>query len=131
DQDAQKLNVGIFITGKGKAWFDDASLEVVDDATPTSEKMPPSVTRALAEAENAPQQPFFTPWLWLALLTIVLSTFAMLPSARPSGSFAKVAFRFAAVYWFLYCLPNLIASLVPYAGMKLAGWYERAATWIV
>ena len=132
DKDAQRLNVGIFVSGKGQAWFDDASLEVVDDSTPASRmQMPPAVTRAFAQAENAPQQPFFTPWLWLALLAIVLSTVAMLPPASPAGATAKVAFRFAAIYWFLYCLPNFLGSLVPYRGANLGGWYDQASMWIV
>jgi hypothetical protein len=128
DQDAQRLNVGVLIQGKGKAWFDDASLEVVDDATPST--LSPTA-RALAAAEDAPQQPFFTHWLWLALLAIVMSVIAMLPSASPAGATAKVAFRFAAIYWFLYCLPNLVEALVPVAGATIAGWYEKAGTWIV
>jgi len=142
DRDAQRLNVGILILGKGQVWFDDASLEVVADDTPSSQvkideprtgggPMPPAVTRAFAEAERAPQQPFFTYWLWLALLGIVMSTIAMLPSASPAGTGAKVAFWFAAVYWFLYSLPNLMAALIPLAGATLAGWYEQASTWIV
>jgi hypothetical protein len=130
DEDAQKLNVGVFIIGKGRAWFDDATLEVVDDATPSSGPIPTAVTRAFTEAENAPQQPFFTPWLWLALLAIAMSAIAMMPSASPAGPLAKVAFRFAAIYWFLYCLPNLVEALVPVVGVKLAGWYEKAGTGI-
>src|SRR5260221_2016027 len=67
DQDAQRLYVGVFVLGKGQAWFDDASLEVVDADTPSSgTRMPAAVTRAFDAAENAPQQPFFTHWLWLA-----------------------------------------------------------------
>jgi uncharacterized membrane protein YphA (DoxX/SURF4 family) len=134
DADAQTLNVGIFIIGKGRAWFDDVSLEVVDDATPATGRaqLSPAVMRAFAEAESAPQQPFYTPWLWLALLAILLSTIAMLPSAGPRGSsfVRKGAFRFAAIYWLLYCGPGLIESLVPFAGATLARWDERASTWI-
>lgn len=131
-EDAQRLNVGIFVLNKGQACFDDASLEVVDDDTPSSRpQMPAAVTRAFGEAESAPQQPFFTPWLWPALLAIVMSIIAMWPSAPPAGASAKVAFRFAAIYWLLYCLPNFMEPLVPIAGAKLAEWYERAGTSIV
>ncbi len=82
-----------------------------NQASPT---LPPGVTKAFSEAENAPQQPFLTNWLWLAGIALVMSTIAMLPSdvrgaastasTRSSNVLIKVTFRFAAIYWCMYCL---------------------------
>lgn len=37
DEDAEKINVGVFLSGRGKVWVDDTSLEVVgQDVEPTS-----------------------------------------------------------------------------------------------
>ena len=35
-KDAKRINVGMFVIGKGKVWIDDATLEVVDDKTPVT-----------------------------------------------------------------------------------------------
>lgn len=142
-EDAERLNVGIFVIGRGKAWLDNASVAVADEnAKSTEMKMasqggrtpPPLVMKALREAENAPQQPFFTHWLWLALIAIVLSALAMcgpLPSpltdeeiddgvVRNIDPVRKFALRFAVCYWGVYCIDNL-AGVIPYVG-PVFGW---------
>jgi hypothetical protein len=88
--------------------------------------------KAFGEAENAPQQPFFTNWLWLAGLALFLSTIAMLPSAvdvsapdahpRNSRILGKVAFRFAAIYWCMYCLFSSIPVWYGHASRPVVEW---------
>lgn len=156
-EDAERINVGMFLIGKGTAWIDDASLTVVDDKTPTSEMkvtqqgggrppMSPILQKAFADAENAPQQPFFTHWLWLPLIAIVLSVLAMLgplPAPWPSSDkelavapadnidfFRKFGLRFAVVYWGLYCLDDMVAA-IPWIGMPLRAWHTQANSYVV
>ena len=44
DEDAQTINIGVFLRGRGKVWVDDASLEVVgQDVEPTSVRPSPGL----------------------------------------------------------------------------------------
>lgn len=151
--DAVRLNVGIFVIGRGQAWVDEARLEIADAAAPTTamkldpappsalQQIPPAVQRALANAQDAPQQPFFTHWLWLAALAMILSFVAMWPAAQSAGvpagmtsgagRFSKFAFRFALLYWVLYCFPNLVTSILPVVGVRIRAGYSWANTWVV
>ncbi len=124
-EDAEKLVVGMFVIGSGKAWIDDAHLEVVADDTPST-----SMTNiiAAAAAATAPKQPFFTPWLWLAGISLVLFVISQVESPRALGQpneparrdadtaalgwLPKFALRFAVGYWLLYCLPAPVNELL-------------------
>lgn len=104
DEDAVALNVGLLVFGKAKVWIDDASIEIVDDQTKTTTMD----SRGVSGSANAPPQPFFTGWLWLALIALVL--FAV---SQTKNSFAqRFALRFTIGYWLLYCFPTLIMGIV-------------------
>ncbi len=156
--DAEKLNVGIFLIGKGKAWFDDASLEVADEKAKSTDmkisqpgggrQMSPALQKAFAAAENAPQQPFFTHWLWLPLIAMILSALAMcgpLPRpltdeeidaevdegvARNIDPLRKFALRFAVCYWGVYCIDDLVGA-VPYVGWAFAWVFNKVNSAVV
>lgn len=176
DADADKIFVGVFLTGQGKAWIDDASLEIVDDATlstaePPSNsagsrtprqaaspsRFPPVLMKAFRDAENAPSQPFFTPWLWLVLAALILFGISVIPP-KPTevmidgqpvqknvlGVAAKFALRFSVAYWLLYSFPKPFVSLLSYLGMipflgttlltwvsKFLGWYNERVSQLV
>lgn len=158
DEDADKIIVGLLCLGKSKIWFDDASFEVVGDDVPTTGKssnqttaegdqkqpprsgMSPVLMKALAEADNAPRQPFFTPWLWLVVIAIGLfavsglgSSVAKVPPGVVaegskaglafSGFVAGFAFRFSLVYWLVYNFPIPLSSLIPKYGAMFQAWY--------
>jgi hypothetical protein len=102
--DAQRIVLGTMTLGQCLVLVDEATLEVVG-----AEAAPTTSGDALA---NAPTQPFFTPWLVLPLVALVLFGLGFLGCGRV-GTFA-LAFTF--VYWTLYALPTLVASLVPWWG---------------
>lgn len=152
-EDAEKVVVGIFLIGRGKAWFDNASLAVAEDAAKSTDMkipqrsgpaMSPVLQKAFADAENAPPQPFFTHWLWLPLIAIALSALAMcgpLPSpltddeidegmVRNIDPVRKFALRFAVCYWGVYCLDDIV-SVLPWIGPKFAPVYARANSVLV
>ncbi len=166
DDDAERIVIGMFLIGVGKAWIDDASFVEVDKNTPTTDakpagsknksskksssrasrfRMPEAVMRALGEAEHAPQQPFWTHWLWLPLIAVVLFVLSTIPPRETevmlkgeeketrwvSGHVAKFAFRFSFAYWLLYCLPSPFSRLIPYLGNKLAAWHQQGLKPIV
>ncbi|HEX5052155.1 MAG TPA: hypothetical protein VFZ65_10305, partial [Planctomycetota bacterium] len=144
--DAERIVCGMFVTGKGKAWLDDASLAVVDESVATTgeaaasaanSRMHPAVRRAFGEAENAPRQPFFTPWLWLPVFALLTFAVALWPMRRrgdvdgvvvaPPGRVRWFAIRFTIAYWLLYCLPSPFAQLLPWLGPQLGaahGWLD-------
>ncbi len=103
-EDAERLALGVFVLGNGKAWIDDASLAEVGQDVATTNKVvptakpekdsessppprpryqpPPSVRRALATAADAPTQPFWTWWLLLPAIAIGLGLLGMSPTRR-------------------------------------------------
>lgn len=103
DDDAERLNVGLILIGKAKAWIDDASLEIVPD----EEKVSTKVTGRSMTAEETLPQPFFNGWLWLAGFAI-----ALMILSQQSNSFAqRFALRFALIYWLLYSFPTLVTGI--------------------
>jgi hypothetical protein len=126
EQKANRIVFGMFMIGQGRAWIDNVSLETVDSATRSTASVTPSrgldpiLAKALAEADKAPRQAFFTHWLWLPLLAIGLSCWAMwrgsvcVPaennvageSSTGENLLKRFALRFAIVYWVLYLLPG-------------------------
>ena len=102
-EDATGMFLGMLVIGKCKAWIDDASLEIVD----ASESKTTAIDTA-ALTEDAPRQSFFSPWLWLAGLTILLLLFAN----ASNSFFQRFALRFSVVYWIVYCFPTLITGLL-------------------
>jgi hypothetical protein len=153
--DAEKLVVGIFLIGRGTAWFDNASLQPADSSAKTTDMkisqgggrtISPALQKAFAEAENAPPQPFFTNWLWLAFLAIILSALAMcgpLPAPfknskeeaviqlpRNIDLLRKFSLRFSVLYWGVYCLDDIF-SRVPWIGPKIATAYAELDSRVV
>lgn len=143
--DAVQLALGVFVLGRGKAWFDDAALETAaSDAKPTGDQeqrrlsgMDPRVAAALAAAEQAPQQPFWTPWLALPALAMALFVLGLTPLQRPrgvpestepspSGPEVSVvrwfALRFTIAYWLLAYLPAPFPSVLAWLPGIGATW---------
>lgn len=106
-------------------------------------RMSPLVAEAMAQAENAPQQPFWNHWLWLGVAALVL----FLLSARPArmvefvdnrggytqrsvmGWVPKFAFRFSLIYWVLYSFPRPLNSLSYYLGKPISTWMQSFFSW--
>jgi len=145
--DATRIALGLFVLGNGKAWLDDVSFEAVDaGSVPTTAKesaarwpsIDPRVQQALAAAERAPRQPFWTPWLVLPVLAIGLFLLGLWPARRPDGPEAPAtepgplrwfALRFTILYWLLYCLPGPFAQLVAYLPEVGGTWSSFLNTW--
>ena len=153
NDDAEGIVCGMFVSGKGKAWLDDVTLTEAGEDEKTSEmKLPedlpknvarnrpsisPQLAKALQEAESAPTQPFFTHWLWLPVVALTLFVVALSPAGTSKTTdklekvnwLRKFAIRFTVSYWLLYCLPNPFATLIPWAGFRLAeahDWCEKS-----
>ncbi len=133
EEKANRIVFGMFLVGKGQAWIDNVSLEIVDSKTQSTSStassipgMNPLVAKAFAVADKAPRQPFFNHWLWLALFAIGLSCYGMwrgsvlAPTvnsgveASPVGEslLKRFALRFAIAYWILYLIPGPFPALV-------------------
>ena len=126
--DATNVVFGAFIVGRGQAWIDDATFEEVDaDVASTAPKraarrqMSPVLRAAMAAAADAPQQPFFTPWLALPAFALLMFSIAFWPRRRaaagedaplrPRGAIRQFAMFFSIAYWLLYCLPGPFQQL--------------------
>ncbi|MEM7559406.1 MAG: hypothetical protein AAF394_09800, partial [Planctomycetota bacterium] len=111
------------------------------------------VRQAMQEAESAPQQSLFSPWLLLALVALILFALAALPTTwgirqhkeesdeseatLEAGHLRRFCFRFACVYWLLYCLPAPFSNILGQLGFiatpfrQLVAWYTSASTFVV
>ncbi|MEM7457369.1 MAG: hypothetical protein AAF456_23740 [Planctomycetota bacterium] len=171
DDDAEQIIVGMFVIGTGKAWIDRVSFEEVgdevattgqsldpesdtgdddsdssddEDESPSRFQMDPLVMEAFANADKAPQQPFFTHWLWLVALTVLLFGLSAVPtrlgddsntqgnSSRTSlvaGIVTRFAFRFSFCYWIIYSFPvltgTLLTPLIPEQWATFQTWYSE------
>ena len=165
DDDAENIIVGVIVFGNCRVELDTTSIEVVDDDTETTDtqsnnnkdnkkntasqrpSISPRLMRALQEAENAPQQPFFNHWLWIPFIVFVLFGLSVLPdkevevltrgdksTEKVSGGVAKIAFRFSFAYWIIYNWSFLLRSIIPVYGFKVDMWYQQllasAAQWV-
>lgn len=147
-KDADRIVLGIFVIGEGKAWLDDVTFAVAAEDKKTtnakpgggsrsSRQMDPRVLKALQEAGDAPQQPFWTWWLLLPALAIGLFCFAMWPLRRMTAadkdaplvaakpSIARwFALDFTIIYWLLYCLPRPLGDVLGRLGGALRATEE-------
>ena len=101
DDDAVRIAVGLLLLGTGKAWIDDATLEVVSESTPATGAIALGPNRpmgAQVRREQDKPQPFFTAWLWLPVIALVL--FGL--SQSNLGIVQRIAFRFSFAYWLSY-----------------------------
>ncbi len=142
---ATRLNVGMFVIGPGKAWVDDASLEVVGEEVASTSWMTPAMMDAMAVAEEAPVQPFFSPWLLLALVACLLFALSQRGGSPTSeskvdgretekpklGAMTKFAFRFSMLYWLLYNLPQPLPSITPEFAQPAVAAYQEGADSLV
>lgn len=162
-EDATGIALGMFVIGKAVVWIDDVTLSVVDSETKStnmldgkgvsqnarrSSSIDPVVMKALREADNAPQQPFWNPWLWFVAVGMVLM---MLGERKPSlintasegeperfekvlGGFTKFAFRFTFCYWLFYIVPQPFVSLSNRVGAYLMtgkkAVQDRVVPWV-
>lgn len=163
--DAERIALGLFVIGSGKAWLDDVTLEVVPEDTPVTRQtattggnqISPEVRAALARAEEAPRQAFFTWWLLLPLLAGVLFAMGVWPEWKAgsppagelkklppdpsgklvgsgwsvSGRFRNFAFRFTFVYWLLFCLPPLVPEVLGSYGFWFSSAWNRLVSVVV
>ncbi|MFK7770383.1 MAG: DoxX family protein [Mariniblastus sp.] len=141
DDDAERMTVGMLVFAKTKAWIDDVSLEVIEknEAEPTAKiVVRPAPRRRTSRAVSSngsvasTTQPFFTHWLWLAVITIGLFAISQLGlgwSKHGSGLeietrelpfFQKLAIKFSVVYWVVYCFPRPFTD-VTFGLVGLAG----------
>ncbi len=150
DEDAVNLACGIFITGTGIARVDDLVIEIADPAAATTEMkipaasasarpaMDPLVMKAWESAENAPQQPFFTHWLWLPASALLLFAIAFWPTKAQTETnlnssilpsrIRLLAIRFTVAYWLMYSLPSPFSNVIPWLGQQLSvcrSWLEN------
>lgn len=124
DDDAQSISLGMFIKGKGKAWIDDVSLEVIEDedAKVTTMTIPDRAVRGGAQSQS---QPFFTAWLLLPLIALTLFGLSYRPTIDNRLDWLyRFAFRFTFAYWLLYSLPSPIGSVIPYYGYRLTAYFK-------
>ena len=157
DPQAAAINVGWKMIGIGRAWIDDISLEEVDASVPLtvpaseeeetsdSEDSPErsAIIKAYNEVEAAPQQPFFTPWMWCAAVALILFAVGSLPagetrmvSASPLeypteqrvnlGFFHKFAFRFVVIYWVLFFIKIPFLSYLGEFLQEVSSGYQDA-----
>lgn len=130
-EDASGVVLGMFLRGKGKAWIDDVSMEVVEK----------SVRETAVDPSKAPQQSFWTWWLLLPAFAITMFFVGMWPTrpkvvpqeppvelANPDmGWMRYFALRFTVCYWLLYALPAPIGMLLTSLGavfVEMAQWFE-------
>ena len=155
DSQATGLRVGLILAGSGKAWIDDATLEMVASDTPTTTQesasaqpaksgTPPSSVKSASAtsssqranaipATQADSQPFFVKWLWLVLVALVLMVLSQIrprPERRVLPSCHEFAFRFSFVYWILYTLTNSFRSL-PWLKTDVGRAYIKASASVV
>ena len=144
DDNATSINVGMLLLGRGRAWLDDASLEIVSGDTPQTG------FQSSGQARSNPQ-PFFVSWLWLVAITLVL--FVLSHAAGPAtatktahgpespetnadsdalnagaswmGLLHRFAFRFSFVYWLLYSLPVPFSNVFPFLRSVVYAPYQQ------
>ncbi len=151
DATAERMIAGMFVLGNGQAWIDDVTLEVVADEVPTTgtstkssaaarPQFSPELQKAFAAAHLAPQQPFFTLWLVLPLVAVVLFAVALTEwQSKSSLEQRSAAFRllckfalgFTICYWLLYFLPAPLTSILDWAGVPASVWRQTAENWVV
>ena len=105
-KDARAIVFGVLTIGPCLVRIDDATLEAVDNDVTT--------TGSASAMADAPQQPFFSAWLWLPV--VALGLFALAYLGR--GWLARFALGFTLVYWALYTFSTLLASLLPFVGTR-------------
>jgi hypothetical protein len=144
-KDATSISLGMFVIGRGVAWLDAVSLEVAGDSEKATDmkiassagtpRLTPALQKAMLEADQSPRQPFWSIWLLLPMVALLLFMIAMWGNrdelkwdekvaveesdgVKNIGRLRKFSIRFTAAYWFLYCWPQPWAYLLPI----LWGW---------
>ena len=107
--DATQVTLGLGVTGRGKVWLDDVTLEAVDASVEIT--TPPGVApiegslsaqfakdpaSRQAEAMHAQQQPFWTAWLLVAGAAVALCVLGMWPLRRSADESPRQADVLAA-----------------------------------
>jgi hypothetical protein len=143
DDDAATLVVGLLLVGKGKAWIDDATLEVVSETTEVTAKKMPETQQKTAANPSAGKQPSAAqrpsaaqgnsseaqrsiaqavqkaalqkpqPFFVAWLWLPVIALVLFGLSQTKLGLVQRFAFRFSFAYWLLYSLPKPLLSLIP------------------
>ncbi|MFK7738800.1 MAG: hypothetical protein AB8H80_00650 [Planctomycetota bacterium] len=141
-EDATRITVGMLVMAPCVASLDGASLAAVDANTATTLSL---IDRAKLDAVNAPQQAFWTPWLVLPALAMLLFVLGMravrvrgpvpdldegldVEAARVPlrvGVVGSFAFRFTAIYWLLYCAPMLLTSVLSFFAHERLGAFGQ------
>lgn len=97
---------------------------------------------ARQQAADAPRQPFFNHWLWLAAFALILFGIAYIPrglsvasAANPNGSsifdiVQRFAFRFTVLYFCLFFFPAPL-TYIPWLGMLIYPYLHAVDSTIV
>ncbi len=125
DDDATRIALGLLVFGNCKVWLDDVSLDVVDQDT----KLTPS---SAGVPGNDSPQPFYSHWLWLAVLAISLMVVSQteIKSTR-AAILQRFSVRFSLAYWLLYYLPTPLVSIFAIFKFDLATRYQWCVTKVV
>ena len=155
-EDAEGIALGLFLTGPGSVWMDDASLEVTTQST-TGQQSSAAMQQAMRRAAAAPQQPFFTWWLLLPLAAMAAFVLSMTTLRQPTtaqtsnrdSTNAPIAleltpldndtlplwrsflFRFTVAYWGFYTLPTFFVNLIPWISPAANQGYQTLQSTLV
>ncbi len=165
DDDATQIILGMLMFGKASFRIDSASFEIVADDTPTTERKvatrpqnaandsstkKPSGPPTPKGLQSQEPQPFFTAWLILPIIGILLMVVSQIGVRQRSPDeellpvdlsqerlpvsilkwIRRYSFRFAFIYWIIYCLPQPVQQIQAGFGFLFPKTFANFNTWL-